>query len=165
MTKSHNDVDYLRVEDDRIAELGNQIITELYKITSDISIGLLVNDVDIDLNVLGLPLERSTVWPELPAPLQTSYSTFMIHYHDVMARYHGWMAKEESALLGSERDDLIQTCVEMENVLNELPSVISTMEEPDNLYSSYVDQLTNSKFLLSECLHSLKTQYKAQLFS
>ena len=51
VSRRMNGVDFLRVEDGEIVYLGMQIVTELYKIDSQAYIGLLVDQVDIDLFV------------------------------------------------------------------------------------------------------------------
>ena len=163
-TESMNAATYLRVEDGDLTNLGIQVLTEFYKINSDTNVGLLVNNVELDLSVLGPAIQKSTGCHDLPDSLQYLYSLFMAKYHQAMAEYHGWMAKAKSVLSEMERDDFRQTCSEMEAVLDELFSIARTFADHGDTYIYCVNQLNECNVRIAENLNFLQAQYKEQLF-
>ena len=163
MNKGLNTVDYLRVEDSEISKLGAQIVADFYKVDSDYKIGLMVDNVDIDLVVLGPPIMQLPKRTELPDELQYAYSTFLARCHRVQAKYHKHMAQDGAILFESEAGNLMQMVTEMEGVLNEFPSVIALIAEP-NLYTDHVGLLRDCETTLRESLGTLRTHYKIQLF-
>ena len=119
--------------------------------------------LEIDFFMPGPVLEDMPKWEDLPEPLQASYGTFKARYHDVMAQYHSLMSIESLTLTNSQKNDLMETCTEMENVMDEFPSWLVKLKKLGLSYDRFFSYAADNQTELIESLNVLRRHYSDQL--
>ncbi len=114
---------------------------------------------------LGAELEINSFIPapDLPESLQVPYYEFMARYHEAMVRFHRLMATESLTLPEYQIDDLIETCAEMEKVIEEFPRWITELEDLGSSYDTLHSSVTETLALLIVCFNNLRQRFNTQL--
>ena len=112
----------------------------------------------------GQPLETRCYMnnPDLPEALQVHYYEFMARYHEAMAQFHQLMATESLTLPEHQIDELVETCAEMEAVIEDFPKWITELEDLDSSYEALLSSAIGSQTLIIECLNDLRQRFNTQ---